>query len=269
VCEDLKERSEAVRDDVSFVEYSVRTAPGQAARESDLALRTKLPLARVQGILTQLVDREQVIALAPKRYIHHQNASEIAARILELVGQHHRQSPESPGITLDPLREGLPLDHDVLDGMIRLLEHQGRLVPRRGRWAVPQHRATYREEDAQQFEMVKRQFRQQKFHPPGLAEIVEATGGPEAKIRKIVKTLCEHEELIQVADGMWFHREAVDEAGKILTDVLAQEGRLESVRFKYLLDTTRKFALPLLDYFDRIGVTRRDGNTRYPRRQHG
>ena len=38
---------------------------------------------------------------------------------------------------------------------------------------------------------------------------------------------------------------------------LRKEGQLESVKFKYLLDTSRKFAIPLLDYFDRIGVTRR------------
>ncbi len=50
---------------------------------------------------------------------------------------------------------------------------------------------------------------------------------------------------------------------------LRKEGRLESVDFKYLLDTTRKFALPLLDYFDRAGVTRRVGNTRYPRTPPG
>ena len=30
-----------------------------------------------------------------------------------------------------------------------------------------------------------------------------------------------------------------------------------------LLFKATKFALPLLDYFDRVGVTRRDGNTRY------
>jgi len=35
------------------------------------------------------------------------------------------------------------------------------------------------------------------------------------------------------------------------------------VDFKYLIDTTRKFAIPLLDYMDKIGFTRRMGNTRY------
>jgi hypothetical protein len=37
------------------------------------------------------------------------------------------------------------------------------------------------------------------------------------------------------------------------------------VQFKYLLDTTRKFAIPLLDYMDKLGLTRRVGNTRFPK----
>jgi len=36
----------------------------------------------------------------------------------------------------------------------------------------------------------------------------------------------------------------------------------DEVQFKYLVDTTRRDAVPLLDYFDRIGLTRRAGNTR-------
>jgi selenocysteine-specific elongation factor len=66
-----------------------------------------------------------------------------------------------------------------------------------------------------------------------------------------------------VAEGLFFHREAVDRAREILVEFMRKEGRLESVKFKYLLDTTRKFAIPLLDYFDDVGVTRRVGNTRY------
>jgi selenocysteine-specific elongation factor len=64
---------------------------------------------------------------------------------------------------------------------------------------------------------------------------------------------------------MWFHREAVQRAREILVAHFQKEGRLESVQFKYLLNTTRKYALPLLDYLDRLGATRRVGNTRYPR----
>ncbi|NLF08609.1 MAG: hypothetical protein GX594_11625, partial [Pirellulaceae bacterium] len=44
---------------------------------------------------------------------------------------------------------------------------------------------------------------------------------------------------------------------------IGEKGRLESVDFKYMLDTTRKYALPLLDHFDRVGLLRRVGNTRF------
>jgi selenocysteine-specific elongation factor len=75
--------------------------------------------------------------------------------------------------------------------------------------------------------------------------------------------LREHERLVRVEDGIFFHQEAVHAARDIMIDHLRQEGRLESVKFKYLLDTSRRFAIPLLDYLDTLGITRRDGHTRY------
>jgi len=67
---------------------------------------------------------------------------------------------------------------------------------------------------------------------------------------------------VRVDNDLLFHREAIEQAREMLTTFIKKEGGLESVKFKYLLDTTRKFAIPLLDYFDRIGVTRRVGYTR-------
>ena len=82
-------------------------------------------------------------------------------------------------------------------------------------------------------------------------------------VEKLVKVLREHQRLVSVGEGLLFHREAVDRARQLLDRAHQGKGRLESVDFKYLLDTTRKFALPLLDYFDRVGFLRRVGNTRY------
>ena len=111
----------------------------------------------------------------------------------------------------------------------------------------------------------KPSFASRRFRPPSLEEVARQTGAAADKVEKLLGILREHERLVQVEGGLLFHREAVDRAREILAAHLRKEGRLESVQFKYLLDTTRKFALPLLDYFDRIGVTRRVGNTRFPK----
>jgi len=80
-----------------------------------------------------------------------------------------------------------------------------------------------------------------------------------------VRLLLEHQRLVQVAPDLLFHAEAVDRARTLVVDFIRKEGQMESVKMKYLLDTTRKFAIPLLDYLDRVGVTRAVGHTRYLR----
>jgi selenocysteine-specific elongation factor len=70
--------------------------------------------------------------------------------------------------------------------------------------------------------------------------------------------------IVQVAPGMVFTPEAVERARGVA--VAAADGITVSA-FREALGTSRKFALPLLAYLDRIGVTRREGDLRFPIRR--
>ena len=265
VYEDLQERAEAVPDERRFVEYCVRTAESLAVGGPALALRTKLPSGRLQEILSDLVGRQIILSLGAGLYIHRDTAAEAQQRILDFVGGFHRQSPESPGLPAEQLRQSMPIDKAVLDGLIARLKDQARLVEKNQRLALPEHRSTFRDEDGRLLDTMEALFREKGFSPPSVEEAARQTGVAPDKIKKLLDILRQHERLVQVEPGLLFHREAVDRAREILIAHLRKEGRLESVQFKYLLNTTRKFALPLLDYLDRAGVTRRVGNTRFPR----
>ncbi len=263
VLEDLREAAEAVRDETRFVEHCLRRAESLSASEAELASRAKVLRSRLQTILADLVKQGRATALASGLYIHRETAAEAADRLLEIVGQYHQRSPESPGMTIEQLRQETRWDKAVLDGVAGSLKGDGRLVEQNQRLALAGYRATFRDEDAKFSEMIETLFRRQAFNPPGPEELVEKTGAPPATVDKILKLLREHERLVPVGEGLLFHREAVDRAQAVLVEHLRNQGRLESVQFKYLLDTTRKFAIPLLDYFDRVGLLRRVGNTRY------
>jgi selenocysteine-specific elongation factor len=261
--ESIQQRAEAATDERRFVEYCLRTAPLLAARPADVALRAKVPGSRVEEMFDELARQEKIFVLSPGKYIHRETAAEAGQRILETVRQFHEQSPESPGVTLDELRESTRIDKTALDGLVSRMTAEGRLVENNRRLAAPEHRAMFQAEDAQYAEVVESLFRRQAFKPPGADKLADETGATAEIISKILKILIEHDRLVQVAEGLLFHREAVDRGREILVEFFQKEERLESVKFKYLLDTTRKYALPLLDYFDRVGVTRRMGNTRY------
>ncbi len=268
VYEDLQQRAEAVGvagEDGGrrFVEYCVRRADALAAREAELAARAKVPRPRLQEILAGLTSEKKVMLLGPGLYMHRDTMAEACQQVLDTVGDFHRRSPESPGITLEQLRQALPIERVVLDGLIAMLKTQGRLVDSSGRLAASQHRATFAGEDAEHFETTESLFRDTGFHPPSMEEIIAKTGADRKTVEKILRILTEHQRLVKVADNLLFHQEAVERAHKILIEHVRKEGQLQSVDFKYLLNTTRKFAIPLLDHLDRLGVTRRVGNTRY------
>jgi len=261
--DDLEEQANAVLDDRDFVEYCVRRADSVAASPSEIALRAKLPGDLLQPILAELVREEKVVSLGPDLYVHRRTAAEVGERLLGIVADFHRRSPQSPGITLEQLREASGLQQAVLERLTGLLKKEDKLTESKHRLALPEHREEASEKELQAREKVEALFRDRAFHPPGFQEVIQVAGITSPEADRLLKLLVEHEALVQVADDLLFHREAVERARKILASFIQKEGKLESVKFKYLLDTTRKFAIPLLDYFDRIGVTVRVGNTRY------
>ena len=263
VVQDATDREKAVRVEKDFVEYCVKTAEGCAAGESEIGFRAKMLPGPLKKALDELTGEGKVIRLDFKLLIHVDTQNDVQERLLGLVGDFHKAKPQSPGMSTEELLEASRLKKDVFDGLIRLLLTEGKLVERKHRLALPEHRELFEDDQQQLVTSIEALFKTRRFTPPTEQEVIQHTKADPDQVEKAVRILIEQEQLIRVDKDLFFHREAVEEARRILTSYIQTQGGLESVKFKYLLDTTRKFAIPLLDYFDRIGVTRRAGYTRY------
>jgi selenocysteine-specific elongation factor len=269
--QDAQAHAKAVLNRRDFVEYAIKTAETVAATEAEVSVRTKLPPGPLTPILAELIGENTIIELDRKLYIHPDTLAEVGQRLLNVVGNFHRGSPESPGISVAQLYEkSAPsaslragLRKDVFDGVLKLLLSGGRLVERKHRLALPEHHEILSDTEQKLLQAVEALFRSRLFNPPSRTEIVEHTRAPAEKVERTLGIMLEQERLIRVESDLLFHAEAVERARSILVSSIEKQGSLESVKFKYLLDTSRKFAIPLLDYFDRIGVTRSVGRTRY------
>ena len=272
VVEAVRQCAAAVRDEQQFVAFSLRTASSGAIGEAELSVRTKIQPEPLRKILSGLARQGTAVELQPGLHIHRDTLADLRGRVLECVDRFHEESPESPGMLIDDLREAARLDRTVAGAMVARMQAEGRLIDTKGRLARPEHSAEFQGADAEHSQTIERLFREQLYHPPGIEELREKTEADEATVNRILNALRQQQKLVRVEGGLLFHRDAIEQARDLLVEYLQREGRLESVKFKYLLDTTRKFALPLLDHFDHVGVTRRVGNTRHlnePRRTGG
>jgi len=286
---DASDRARAVLIEKDFAEYCIKTAEAFAVNETELSIRTKILPERLKAIITEPAKQDKVLYLDSKLYIHTDTADNVQKQLLNIVSDFHHNKPESPGWTVEQFYETSQLKKDVFDGLLNLLISQGKLVERKHRLALPEHQETFSDDEQKLLQSIESLFKERQFNPPKFEEVIEQTAAAPEKVQKILRILIEQEQIIRIETphqlsggerakhksgfhlddsaaigaGLLFHSDAVEQARQILISFINKEGKLESVKFKYLLDTTRKFAIPLLDYFDRIGLTRREGYTRY------
>ncbi len=261
--QDAEGRARAVLSEKDFTEYCIKTAEAFAATESELSIRTKIRPEPLKKILSELAEEQKIFDLSSKLYIHCETSEDVQQQLVKIAGDFHREKPESPGLSTEQLYEASKLRKNVFDSLLKLMLSEGKLIERKHRLALPEHREAFSEDEQNLLHHVEALYKNRLFNPPKFEEVTAQSKAAGEKVQKILQILIEHERLVRVENDLLFHSEAVEKARQLLISFIKKEGQLESVKFKYLLDTTRKYAIPLLDYFDRIGLTRRAGYTRY------
>ena len=261
--EALCEHESAIGNDAALVEYVLRRSEGPAVTAEAVARSAKVLQARAGVILSQLVAQGKAMEVPPGLYMHEAAAADAREHLLALVGDFHDKSPEVTGIRADSLQEASGLPKPVFEAVVASLTGRKALTEANGRIALAGYTKSVSQADRSLMDKVEAVFKAAPYAPPSMNELTRAAALPLSAVERAVTFLKDEGRLVAVAPGMLFHSDAVDGARKQLVEFIEREGKLESVKFKYLVDTTRKFAIPLLDYFDKIGVTLRVGNTRY------
>ncbi len=262
VLADIAERARAVVTPGDFIEYCIKNAESGAADEKQVSSRSKIPPAELAPLLAELAGAGRILPLGGKSYMHVETAGKVRQHLFDILRAFHQRRPESPGISREQFLTESAVRKDIFDNLVERMRSEGKLADRKGLLALPEHREQFNNAEQQLLQSIEALFRSQLFSPPGPQEIADRMHAAVPQVQRILRILTEQQKLVRVEQDLFFHTEAIATARERLVSYIKQNGGLESVKFKYLLDTTRKYAIPLLDYFDKIGVTRRDGYTR-------
>jgi selenocysteine-specific elongation factor len=264
VVEDAKWRAAAVRNDKDFAEYAVLSAADYAISMKAVAHRIKKTLPGTEKLLQDLARSGAVIALEQGLFIHVRTAEKLGLKALERLARHHQADPASPGMLPDAVAAEYGWDRPVAARVFGDLADAGKVRIQDGLACLAGHSVRFDSTEEKRLQTVERLFLERMFNPPEREELPVLCGLTTKETDNALRLLVEHRRLVRVDRNLHFHADAVAKAREIAVTHLRKENRLESVAWKYLLDTSRKYALPLLDYFDRIGVTKRaPDNTRH------
>jgi len=262
-----------------------RTAPRLAALS---AMEQPEPAAALSGLLAQSpgwtegahffrarnlppAEQEKITRAAPAvgladLLLTPDGLQALQTEIGQVLAAHHQSAPDQPGLQAERLRQQLPVRpppaafRAIIDSLMR----RG-TVRQDGPWlrlATHQIRLTAAEERL--WPSIRDLIVAERFRPPRTRDLAQALGVPESAMRTTLKRLQRIGWLVQIAPDHFFLRETVAEMAEIAAAAAAEDSAMEltAAIFRDRLDNGRKVAIQILEFFDRVGLTVRKGDTR-------
>ncbi len=192
----------------------------------------------------------------------------IAAEVLKALEAHHSASPELPGLQPVRLRLALAVRPSVqgFTGILEALRRDGRLEQDGPWFRLPGHRVRLSPQDETIWRAARPLIEAERFRPPRTLDIARILNQPDAGTRATLKRLTRMGRLVEVAPDHFFLRATVAEMADIAADTVDQSGMLTAASFRDRLNNGRKVAIQILEFFDKVGVTVRQGDLRRVRR---
>ena len=215
-----------------------------------------------EALLAELVESGRAVRLnKPAAYVDASLASELLERTLERLRASELASPWMVGLTSIALSRALQVPEMVLTRLLAVFVEDGRAAQRAGYYATPHFLPELTSEQRTFFERLFSQDAQSAL-PRALDDVTAAIRA--AKLIGLVQafeTLLASGALVKVSDAVYRGAQIADIRVKLET-TLRRDKQLTMAEFRDLVGTSRKFAVPLLEWFDASGVTIRSGDVR-------
>ncbi len=198
------------------------------------------------------------------RWVHCAVLQKMAENLLTAVQTFHAANPQRAGVSLEELQATLKSNPDFLQAAAesllqsRQLERNGALLARAG-W-----NARIPDRDQNLCDRLAAKLQQAGWSPPGLEELAASTNEPLPRVTAMARLLAERGVVVRLDDRIWTHRDAVEAGKQIALKLFQKAPAFSTMDFRDALGVSRKYAVPLVDYLDKIRFTVRTGNNRTP-----
>ncbi|MDT5122777.1 MAG: selenocysteine-specific elongation factor [Acidobacteriota bacterium] len=247
----------------------VETAGERGLRRADVAARTGWTDDVLEETANKARESGKVIE-ADGVYLGSESFERLARATLAEVEAHHKREPLVRGLLRETLRERL-FTHaapEIFRSVMSHLERTGALRSEKEIVRAATHQLSLSAADVALHDRLEKVYRQAALEAPTFDEALtraDAAKSSREHVRKIFQLLIDDGLLARVNPDLFFYRAALDDLIARLREYAAQhepERLIDVAAFKEIAGISRKYAIPLLEYFDRERITRRAGDKR-------
>jgi selenocysteine-specific elongation factor len=231
----------------------------------------KFALARnlTPGELDRLIEAGGFLRVGPARApvaVTPERLAALGDKIVETLGAWHQAQPD----TLGPSRPALITQlrgsgpEAVLDAALAELAEAGRVVRQGPIWSLPDHQPRLTRSDERLWERICPLLAAADLRAPRIRELAPALGIQPEAVERLLSRAERLGRVARVADNRFFLPETLARLAEIARELAdsSPEGTFTAATFKERCGIGRNVTIQILEYLDKMGVTRRIGDTR-------
>jgi len=236
--------------------------------ERALCALAGLSINRIVSVVDQLMASGALIEvpIGPRRSVRilAEFVADLEDRVFRALGRLHSARPRQAAIPKAHIAAELPdLGSDALiAGIVDRLGAQGKVVIEPRTVAVKGWEPKLSQGERKLKNELLESIRKGGMSPPESSEMAVGTGPRAAVIPELLALLRDEQKVVEISPTLYLDFDAEAELRRKVIDRLSNGSGMTMADLRDLLNTTRKYAVPLGEYLDRIGLTRREGDVR-------
>jgi selenocysteine-specific elongation factor len=222
---------------------------------SKLAATCNLPAKEMETAIASLAERKDITMLGEKneRLIYSAQAWAATKQSVEqTLRKFHKDYPLRQGMAKEELKDKIKAPAKFFDSAVKQLAAEGILDESGPTVHAPGHEVKLTPEQKKKIDVYIKALSSSPFSPPP-----ETTIEPE-----LLNILIGQRKVVKVADNVVFTADAYDQMLKKITEHIKTRGQITVAEVRDVLQTSRKYALALMEYLDNQKITRRVGDGR-------
>lgn len=180
-------------------------------------------------------------------------------KILDVLATYHQQHQDEPGPGRERLRRmALPMEDEALVLLlIERMRESGELHSYHGWLHLPDHKAGFTPEQQAIWQKAEALFGDE---PWWVRDLARETATDEQTMRQVLKHAAQQGLITAIVKDRYYRHDRIVTFANLIRELDSERGSTCAADFRDRLNVGRKLAIQILEYFNRIGFTRRRGN---------
>lgn len=251
------------------VELFVALGRFHGVEESELSFLTNLSRKKLAEPLKALKAQKRIIQFDKERslLIHADFLQKARDEVMETVETYHKNFPLKTGLLKEELRSrtSTAKNPKLFNYLINQLSQEGDVVQEKEIVRLKTHKVTLAQDQKEARRKLETIYAKSGLEPPYFKELKEEFTGNTAS--EVLDVMVKDGRLLKVKEDLYFDRKAVDALEEKLVAFLKTHGEITTPQFKDMTGTSRKYTIPLIEYFDLRQITVRVGDSRVLRKK--